>query len=217
MIQRHYKLISILSIAIFILACAVPSFGPAVSAPIPAFDPNSMSTVIALTAGAAATQTAQLLPPTLTPTVTLIPANIYTPTETPTATFLFSLPTFTLIPTQIISGSSGEQYDCQIISQTPAENSVIAKNLPFETRWRVANIGTSGWDSSSTDYRYVGGDKISFNAAYDLEQSVAPGASAEFVVRMQAPTEPGTYSTKWKINIGKTQFCTMKLTIIVNP
>lgn len=197
-----------------ILACA-PVFAPT-SAPVPTFDPNSINTVIALTANSAATRTAQMLSPTLTPTVTLIPANIYTPTGTPTVTFIFLLPTFTLTPTQIQPGSSGEQYECQVISQTPAENSTMPKGLPFEARWQVANIGTDVWDSDSADYRYSSGDKIHLTAVYDLNQSVSPGESTDIVVKMQAPTEPDTYSTRWKINIGKTQFCTMKLTIIVN-
>jgi hypothetical protein len=218
MIQRHYKSITLLSVAILMFACAMPSFAPAASAPVPTFDPNSISTVIALTANSAATQTAQMLPPTLTPTVTLIPAGIPTQTETPTATFLFSVPTITPVPTQGPINSSGEKFDCRVTSQTPEDNSVIAKGLPFEMRWRVVNIGTDVWDSNSADYRYVSGDQIHLSpSAFDLNQSVAPGETAELVVKMQAPTDPGTYSTRWKLNIGKIQFCTMKITITVNP
>lgn len=215
--QRRYRLTTILSMAIFTLACAIPALGPAASAPDPTFDPNSINTVIALTAGSAATQTAQLIPPTLTPTVTLIPADIFTATASPTATFLFALATSTPIPTQIPVNSSGEQYDCRVISQTPEDNSKIVKGLPFEARWRVANIGTSAWDSSSADYRFVSGDKFNLDAGYDLSQTINPGETAELAAKMQAPTNPGTYTTKWKLNVGKTQFCTMKLTIIVDP
>jgi hypothetical protein len=215
MARRAQKNTIFLILATAIILACVPT--PAsVPTPIPIFDPNSINTVIALTAGSAATQTARMVPPTYTPTVTLIPANILIPTETPTVTFVFFLPTLTPTIVAIQPGSSGEQYECQILSQTPAENTTMGKGQPFETRWLVANIGTNVWDSDSMDYRYISGDKIHLTAAYDLSQSVSPGESTELVVKMKAPTYSGTFNTRWKLNIGKTQFCAMKLTIIVN-
>jgi Ig-like domain from next to BRCA1 gene len=213
MIQRNYRMFSFFITAALVLACAAPALVPA-SAPVPTVDPNSINTVIAQTAGAAATQTARMLPPTLTPTVTLLPTN--TITETPTPTFIFILATPTVPSETPPPQSSDAKFACQVTSQTPANNSGITKGADFETRWQVTNIGKDTWDSDNADYRYVSGDKLHKAAIYDLNSSVSPGGKTEIVVAMKAPPDPGTYTTTWKITSGKTAFCTMTLTIIVN-
>lgn len=211
MIRRNIRIVSILVITAIMLAC-VPTLLPA-PAPIPTFDPNSINTVIALTAGAAATQTALMLPPTFTPTATSLPTN--TPTETASPTFIFILPTITVLPTMVTPGSSGEQFDCQIISRNPANDSVIAPGAAFEVIWQIANIGKKTWFSSDVDYRFSSGAKLHKQSIYDLESSVMPGTTVDIKVNMKAPNEPGTYTTNWKINIGKDSFCPMDLTILV--
>jgi hypothetical protein len=213
MIRRKYRIFSFLIATALVLACAVPALVPA-SAPVPTFDPNSIDIVIAQTANAAATQTAQMLPPTLTPTVTLSPTN--TATETPTPTFIFILATPTVPSATPTLGSSDSDYACQIVSQSPANNSGMAKGASFETRWQVINIGKSGWSSDSADYRYASGDQIHKAGIYDFNRSVPPGTSTDIVVAMKAPSNPGTYTTTWNITIGKNRFCAMKLTIVVN-
>jgi len=212
MIARNYKIFSLLAAILIMLACA-PTFAP-VSAPIPTFDPNSINTVIAQTAAAASTQTALMVPPTLTPTATALPTA--TSTETPTATFIFLLPTLTVPPTLIQPGSSGEDFECQIISQSPVNDTVISHTSVFETRWKVINIGKKVWDTNNADYRYTSGTKMHRVGAFDFEQSISPGGTIEFVIAMQAPAEPGTYSTTWKITSGQTRFCPMSIKIVVN-
>ncbi len=212
MIRRNYRAFVALVITGIVLAC-VPTLVPA-SAPIPTFDPNSINTVIALTSGAAAAQTALMLPPTLTSTSTPLPAH--TPTETPTPTFLFLLPTITVLPTLVSPGSSGAQYECQIILQNPKNDSTFARSAAFDMSWQVANIGKKAWFSSDTDYRYSSGDRIHKASIYDLLSSVLPGGTIDLTVKMKAPAEPGTYKTEWRISVGKNWFCPLKLTIIVN-
>lgn len=212
MIRRNYRAIVVLVIIGIMLAC-VPAFPPA-SAPIPTFDPHSINTLIVLTAEAATTQTAIMLPPTLTPTATPLPTK--TPTETPTPTFVFILPTLVIPPTLATPGSSGLQYECQIISQKPLNDSAISRGTTFEMSWKAANIGKDAWFSSDTDYRYFSGVKMHKASIYDLPSSVLPGGTIDLTVNMQAPAEPGTYTTAWRISIGKNSFCPLKLTIIVN-
>ena len=215
MIRRNYRIFSFLIATVVVLACVAPAFVPASApVPVPTLDPNSINIVIAQTANAAATQTAQMMPPTFTPTVTPLPT--ITMTETPTPTFVFILSTPTVPSATPTQGSSDEKFACQVNSQTPANNSVMAKGADFEMRWQVSNIGKNGWNSDNADYRYVSGDKIHKAPIYDLSRSVPPGANTEIVVAMKAPSEAGTYTTTWKITSGKTQFCPMNLTIIVN-
>jgi hypothetical protein len=213
MIRRNTRLFSLVALTVFMLACVIPSFAPT---PVPpTFDPNVLYTAIVETANAAATQTALKLPPTHTPSPTLVPTKTPTITPTPTATIYFVLATITSPPTQAPLGSSDLPYDCQILSQTPLNNAVIAKSSVFEARWLVANIGKSGWDSNNADYRYVGGTKFHTSAIRDLEKSVSPGETIELVVNMQSPAEAGTYATSWKLNVGKNEFCPLELSIIV--
>ena len=217
--RRNYRIFSFLIVTALILACA-PTLAP-VSTPAPVFDPNSVNTAIVLTSDAAATQTALMQPPTLTPTVTLLPTNTFLPSETPTATFIFILPTSTVpsstpTPEPTQEGSAGgAQFACRIDSQSPADNAVFAQGADFDAVWQVTNTGSNGWDATSADYRYVSGDKIHKTPAYDFSKTVGVGKTTNIIVDMKAPGSNGTYSTTWKISIGKTKFCTMKLTIVV--
>jgi hypothetical protein len=216
MIHRNYRIFSFLIMTALVLACA-PTLVPA-PVPVPTFDPNSINTAIGLTAEAAATQTALMMPPTLTPTVTMFPSNTPPPTATSTPTFIFILPTSTVpssTPTVDTSGD-GSQFACRVDSQTPPNNSAFAQGANFDAHWVVTNIGTDAWDSSSADYRYNNGDRIHRASIYDLNKSVPSGKQTEIVVAMKAPDSAGTYTTTWKINIGKNKFCSMSLTIIVN-
>ncbi len=219
MIRRNYRLFSFLIVTALVLACA-PTLAPSAPTSAPVFDPNSINTAIVLTSEAAATQTALMMPPTLTPTVTSLPTNTPLPSETPTATFVFVLPTSTvpsptptLAPTD--SAGSGDQYACRVDSQSPPDNKVFAPGSDFDARWQVTNTGTDAWDANSADYRYISGDKIHKTPAYDFNKSVGVGKSTVIIVDMKAPDTAGTYSTTWRISISKIRFCTMKVTIVV--
>ncbi|MBL8102733.1 MAG: hypothetical protein JNM02_09405 [Anaerolineales bacterium] len=213
--RRSPKLFFIATITVLMFACVIPSLAPAPT-PLPTFDPNLIGTAIVETANAAARQTARVLPPTLTPTPTLLPTKTPTETPPPTATFYFVVASITLPPTQIPLGTSDKPYDCQILSRTPQNDSVVAKSSVFEARWLVANIGKSGWDANNADYHYAGGSRLHQGGVVrDFEASVSPGSTIEIVVNMQSPADAGTYSTTWKINVGKNEFCAMDLTIIV--
>jgi hypothetical protein len=214
MIQRNYRAFSYLITTALVLACAAPALVPASAPVIPTLDPLSINLSIAQTANAAATQTALMLPPTFTATATVRPTE--TVTETPTPTFIFILPSPTVPSSTPTQGTSDAKFACQVNSQTPQNNSGVTRGTDFETRWQVSNIGKSAWDSANADYRYVSGDKIHKVAGYDLNVSVPPGGNTDIVVAMKAPNSPGTYTTTWKITSGKTQFCTMNLTIVVN-
>lgn len=205
--RRNQRLI-FLAVAVAValaLACA-PTIGPA---PLPTFDANAPLTAIVLTGAAAATQTALNAPPTDTAT----PLPTKTPTDTPTATptFLFLVPTSGLPPTQIPLGVSQADYDCQVLSAEPKNPLPVSQR--FIAKWIVANIGVSLWDINSLDYRYVEGEKIHLQSIYDFPATVSPGATVELTIDIQAPSTPGTYTTKWGIYLGKRNFCEMELTI----
>lgn len=209
MLKRNQRALAILLAIALIFACA-PIATP-IAAP-PTFDLLSIDTVIAQTAGAAATQTFVLLPTlTITPTFTRVP----TETPSPTPTFIFILPTSTVPSSTPTLGQSKDPYACSILSQSPVNNASFVPGINFQARWQIGNIGTQTWDTNAADVRYSSGDKLHKTAIYDLSASVVPGGQIDILVEMRAPKNPGTYTTTWKIKIGKTEFCPMKLKIIV--
>jgi hypothetical protein len=220
MLGRNYRIIFFLFATATLLACVIPGLAP-VSAPIPTFDPNSINTSIAATAGAAASQTAAFLPLTLTPTVTSLPTQTASITPTPTATFVFQINTPAgqdSTPGTPTSGTAeaAKEYACELVTQAPEDNSTLAPRIDFEVRWQVKNTGTLTWDSNNIDYRYASGDKLHTSSGiYDMYKNIPPQEMADIIVKMRSPGDPGTYSTVWKIRIGKTEFCKLSLTIVV--
>jgi hypothetical protein len=213
MLKRNDRLLVIFLVITFLLACAPV----AVATPLapPTFDALSLNTIIAQTAGAAATQTFVLLPTfTPSPTITRTPTEL--PTSTPTA-FLFIVPTSTVPSSTPTLEISSKPFACRLALQTPGDNTVLVRGMPFKAHWQVVNTGTFAWDANSADFRFVSGDELHTTTdAFDFDQSVPTGGVKDFIVEMEAPDQPGTYSTMWRINVGKEKFCSMKLTIIVN-
>jgi hypothetical protein len=210
MLKQNFRMPAILLVIVLLLACA-PAVIATPLAP-PTFDPFSLNTVIAQTAGAAATQTF-ILQPTLTPTVTLTRTPTEVPTSTPTFLFLLATPTVpSLTPTFDISSNP---YACRIISQNPMDNTIIAKNADFAVLWQVINIGANAWDSNSVDYHYLSGEKLHKQSVYDLPNSVPTGGQTDIIVNMKAPKQEGTYLTNWSLRVGKQDFCKLKLTVEV--
>jgi len=208
MLKRNPRVLAILFAIILLLACA-PFATPI--AP-PTIDLLSIDTSIAQTAGAAATQTFILLP-TLTITPTFTPVSTEIPSSTPT--FIFILPTSTVPSSTPTLGLSSEPYNCLVLSQSPADDASFAAGINFQARWQVRNIGTQTWGVNSADIRYSSGTKFHRTPILDMNKAVPSGEEIDIFVEMWAPVDPGTYTTTWKIKVGKTEFCSMKLKIIV--
>jgi len=113
------------------------------------------------------------------------------------------------------SGSSSDNYACQITRVSPPNGSSFDPRDDFDAFWTVKNIGKKNWDRSSVDYIYSSGAKIHKVSGYDLDKSVKVGNSLDLGVDMQAPKASGTYSTTWTMRVGNVTFCPLKLTIIV--
>ena len=98
--QRFRKKVFYAATALFLLACALPSFLASPTQAPQALAPEQLGMAIEQTADAAKTQTVTYLPPTLTPTVTRFPTSTSVALSS-TPTFLYLLPTFTPLPTWI--------------------------------------------------------------------------------------------------------------------
>jgi hypothetical protein len=209
MLKQNYRMPAILLVIGLLLACAPVTVSTRPVAP-PTFDPLSLNTVIAQTAGAAATQTF-VLQPTLTPTMTITRTPTEIPSSTPTFLFIISTPTVpSLTPTLEISSNP---FACRLVSQDPANNSIVGKNADFAVLWRVINVGANAWDANSVDYHYFSGDKIHKASVYDLSASVPTGGQIDIIVNMKAPKKEDTYLTTWALRVGKQDFCKLHLAI----
>ena len=213
---RKTKLLVWITALALIMACVPQLAAP----PVATMDPGAANTFIAQTVEAAGTQTSAAMP-TVTPSPTLTPTQATeTPSPTPTATviFILSTPTPLVIPTftGVSSGTSDENFSCQVVRVTPANGSTLNPRDDFDAIWTVRNNGQRNWDRSDVDYIYSSGDKIHKVSGYDLDSNVRTGNSIDLGVDMQAPKDEGTYTTRWTMRRGDRTFCTLTLTIIVD-
>ena len=216
--RKNTLLIWLTALAL-VMGC-VPTF----TAPsIPTVDAGEVSTFIAATVNAATTQTAAAMPtstwtPSITPTR---PTDTPVPTATSTVVFILSsptpiiIPTFTNVPSLGGSGTSSDNFACQVVRVSPANGSTFDPRDDFDVFWTVRNIGQRNWDRSDIDYIYSSGAKIHKVSGYDLPENVRVGNSVELGVDVQAPKDPGTYSTVWTMQRGNNEFCPLRFTIVV--
>jgi hypothetical protein len=196
--------------ALMISACA-PLLLPSVDTPVPTLAPGELEVIIAQTAAMAASQTAILITPSSTPTLTPSSTVTASITPSPTATFIFLLPT---LPNP--SQEAGGKYSCEIVSVSPPYDASVAAGQPFTARWELKNTGTEPWDSNNIDFGYFSGEELHKGSGNrDLDSSIGTGGIMAIEIKMGAPTESGTYSTIWKMHIKDQYFCPMTIQIIV--
>ena len=86
----------------------------------------------------------------------------------------------------------------------------------FDAVWTVKNTGTSNWEMSDVDYKFISGTQMQkYAAAYDLPVTVKPGETINITIDMTAPSSAGSYATNWALMKGSTTLCTLPLTVTV--
>ncbi len=118
------------------------------------------------------------------------------PTPTPTRTPWALLPTFTLMDTSADCDRAEAGFPS--IDITIPDGTILAPGEDFVKVWRLRNAGTCTW---TTDYAvvWVGGARLGAPAEVPLNAVVPPGGSIDVSVPMQAPLDPGTYQSYWKL------------------
>lgn len=216
---RRTKLLIWITVLTVIMACVPTIATPAV----PTVDAGAVSTFIAQTVDAAGTRTQAAMPTsTLTPSVTPT-QNTPTPSPTLTPTVIFVLPTltpivlptFTIVPSIGGGGTSSDNFACRVSRVSPPNGSAFDPREDFDLFWTVTNIGKKNWDRSDVDYIYSSGAKFHKVSGYDLDENVRVGNTTELGVDMQAPKDPGTYTTTWTMRVGNNEFCSLRYTIVV--
>jgi hypothetical protein len=139
--------------------------------------------------------------PTLTSTSTPAPPVILSP-EAPGAPPAGTLPVLTLPAgaTPITPPATGGINLAQWVSQSIADDTIIAPGKTFTITWQLKNIGTSTWTANYL-LRFYSGDNFGYpKKEIPLGRTVAPGETLDMSLKMTAPTTPGNYRTDWVLS-----------------
>ena len=189
--------------------------------------PGIVETIVAATSAASRAETAAVLPPiTATSSVTPTSTNTLIPTVTFTSTPTYIVSLFTpLATTTPLSGTgigivpaataTPIKFGCNFVSQTPLNGTIMKPRQDFDWHWTVSNDAIRLWQATEVRYVYIKGDKFHRTASYAIPADVPVGESAEFIVDMEAPKEPGSYFTTWALQKEKITFCIITLQIRV--
>ncbi|MCA9925939.1 MAG: hypothetical protein KC421_26390 [Anaerolineales bacterium] len=130
----------------------------------------------------------------LPPTDTAVPSKTPLPTLLPNTT-----------PT-IIPGDSTPtpdpscEYDIVFVADVNiADDTVIPPDVNFKKTWRVMNAGTCRWPAGS-DWIFTHGDQMGNNTRVPISP-VDPGEVIDITVLLLAPTDPGTYTSYWQLQL----------------
>ena len=108
---------------------------------------------------------------------------------------------------------------CALISQSPADYSVLKPDTDFDMVWTLRNTSSMTWDKSQVDVRYRGalnGVRIHQGPdVYDLNETVKPGQEYRVVLDAFSPSKPGQYAEGWELVQGSKSLCTFYLVIEV--
>lgn len=223
--NRKFLLFFFISISLILLSgCSLSSFGQSGLAPAELTATyevmvlDAMKTAIGeITQQAlmnpSATHTFTPLPPTDTPVPSptpIPPTPTHTdipPTETPPP------PTATTTPTVTPTRSD---FNCQLVSISPALNQVYPPGGDFDGRWTFKNTGSEVWDKDKVDFLFISGTRFQEHVdKLDLTTNVNKGDSMEFIIDMLAPKTAGTYSATWGLKKDDVVFCSAIIQIIV--
>ena len=129
--------------------------------------------------------------PTAVSTDTPTPTKTPTPTRTPTPT---KTATPTATPTPVLPMA---QFVADV---TIPDGTVMSSGQQFTKTWRVVNSGTIPW-GEGTQLVFAGGTQMGGSSPVSVGD-VAPGATVDISANMRAPTEPGKYTGRWRLQAG---------------
>jgi hypothetical protein len=97
------------------------------------------------------------------------------------------------------------------VSQTPADNSVLAPNTAYTFTWGIKNTSTTKWDQNEYDVIFVSATNgVSLHQGadvQDLPSTVDPGQTITLSGTGITPATAGNYGESWAIAKGSTPVC----------
>ncbi len=188
--MKSYRILSMMIVTVLVLsACNLPAAEPTEQA-----NPNAVFTAAAETVVAQLTQSA-LLNPTSAPPTVAPPTNTSAPAAAATNTPQ-SLPVATSQPVAApTTGCDAAQF---VTDVSIPDGTQFAAGATFTKTWRLKNVGSCTWNSS---YALVfdSGTAMGGASSVPLATTVAPGATIDVSVNLQAPNADGTYRGFWGV------------------
>lgn len=80
---------------------------------------------------------------------------------------------------------------------TVPDGSLFNPNQSFNKIWRLRNTGTCAW-GAGYQFVFIGGDALTANTVLAVPNT-APGATADFLVPMNAPSDSGSHIGNWRL------------------
>ena len=99
---------------------------------------------------------------------------------------------------------------------TVPDNTVLQPGVAFVKSWRIRNSGTCDWDPGF-QLVFVGGSQLGTPTSVAISATPS-GATVDVTAQMVAPTEPGTYKSRWRMQSDQGQvFGSTVYALIVVP
>jgi hypothetical protein len=107
-------------------------------------------------------------------------------------------------------GAPEGALSCLLVSQSPADSTVLGAGEPFDMTWEVQNVGEETWtasDSAATKVGAVIDQPLSSVDTIPLTTDVATGDTYIVTVSMTAPDTAGQFGEYWVITSGEETVC----------
>ena len=109
-----------------------------------------------------------------------------------------------------IPGNPPGLLPCVLVSQSPADGTLVQPGEGFDMHWQVENTGKDAWEQGDSTVVYLAAandTRLSTVDSFELTVTVGYGDSYEVVVPMTAPVDAGQYGEAWGILSGETIVC----------
>lgn len=126
-------------------------------------------------------------------------------TDTPVGNLPSPIPA-TPVPTCVLSSKF-------IADVTIPDGTVFTPGAVFTKTWRVQNNGTCAWENFALVF--LSGARMAAGSIYPVPTTL-PGATADLVVPMTAPSNYGVYGGTWRIRSSAGQLFGTSLTVLIN-
>lgn len=209
------QILFIFMAGIILLAACAPAPAPATQDPTEV--QRQVQEAVALTVAAQNALTeqaqAQIPEPTNTPLPTQTEAGVLpSPTSVPPTATAIVLASPTTAPST--GGGGGvpvvREYACNVVNQSPRDNSYWKQNKDFDVNWTIVNTGTKTW-RDGLDLVFSSGTNMATTDVVELP-ALKPGEQFKVILDAVTPSKNGTYTMVWKLEGG---FCFPYISIIV--
>jgi hypothetical protein len=120
------------------------------------------------------------------------------PTLTPAPTLPFtSTPEAGLTNTPALASNPGCTTSAQLVSENPPDETLLPPGEYFWKTWTFRNTGTCFWNTSYS-LVFWDGERMGGLTSYPFPEDVAPGATFDISIYLQAPATEGIASGLWR-------------------